>query len=150
MTERARGGGVRFVIAEDDDDDYMLTEQALRAAGVGDGLERARDGEELLDLLRARTRAERRRLVVLLDLNMPRMDGRDSLRAMREDPDLRGIPVVVLTTSGNPQDIRSTYDMGGSSYIRKPARWQDLVELARLLKTYWVDTVELPSEGVPA
>ena len=86
--------------------------------------------------------------LILLDLNMPRKDGREALRELKADPALRRIPVVVLTTSRAEDDIRHTYDLGGNSFIIKPSAFADLVEILKTLSAYWFETVKLPEEAV--
>ena len=103
------------------------------------------DGVELMaHLNNARGKTGRRPDLILLDLNMPRKDGRQTLADIKSDPDLRSIPTVILTTSRNEDDIAGCYDLGANSYIVKPTRYSDLLDVASSLKHYWVDTVELP------
>jgi len=82
--------------------------------------------------------------LILLDLNMPRMDGREALREIKADPSLRSIPVVVLTTSRAEEDIYRTYDLGVSSFIAKPVTFEGLVDVMKVLGRYWFEIVELP------
>jgi CheY-like chemotaxis protein len=107
------------------------------------------DGEELLAYLRGEGKfsGQPRRLpgLILLDLNMPRMDGRTALKHIKADPELRRIPVIVLTTSKAEEDILRTYDLGVSSFITKPVSFEGLVDVVRTLNHYWIEIVELPA-----
>ncbi|MGH8625049.1 MAG: response regulator, partial [Gammaproteobacteria bacterium] len=136
--------------ADDDADDRLLTQDAMRDARVLNELRFVEDGEELMDYLYRRGRyaepssAPRPRLI-LLDLNMPKKDGREALQEIKADPDLRRIPVVVLTTSKAEEDIYRSYDLGASSFITKPVTFEGLVELMKAMGQYWIEFVELPS-----
>ena len=138
-----------ILIAEDDDDDFLLTEQALHEARLLNPLARATDGQDLMDHLEHRGRYRDRRLypvpsLVLLDLNMPRKDGREALREIKANPQLRQIPVVVLTTSKAEEDILRSYDLGVNSFIIKPVTFGGLVEAVKVLGRYWFELVKLP------
>ena len=87
--------------------------------------------------------------MIILDLNMPKMDGREALREIKADPLLRRIPIVVMTTSKAEEDIYRTYDLGVNSFITKPVTFEGLVDVMRVLGTYWIEIVELPDRGVP-
>jgi len=142
-------GSIMIVIADDDADDRMLIEDAFRESRLANPLAFAEDGQDLLDLLRAQGRHEGKPLkhqpgLILLDLNMPRMDGRAALKALKADPELRRIPVVVLTTSKAEEDILRTYDLGVSSFISKPVTFDGLVDVVRTLNHYWIEIVQLP------
>ena len=139
-----------ILIAEDDDDDYLLTEQALKEEHLLNPIKRVVDGADLMDYLRHQ--GPYRDLpespapsLILLDLNMPRKDGREALREIKSDEKLRRCPVVVLTTSRADEDIVRSYQLGVNSFITKPVTFQGLVEAVRLLGRYWFDLVELPS-----
>lgn len=139
-----------LLVAEDDDDDYLLIKDALAKAGMTHEIRWVKNGEELMDFLLKRGAAAGRRdegqaILILLDLNMPRKDGREVLREIKSHPSLRRIPVIVLTTSRAQEDIDKCYDMGVCSYMRKPANFGELVEAAKLVERYWMDFVELPS-----
>lgn len=136
-----------ILVADDDADDRLLVEEALEESGLEVDLAFVHDGEELLAFLRekgAHAGPKQRPSVILLDLRMPRMDGREALVHMKADPDLKTIPVVILTTSRNADDILATYNSGVNSFIVKPSKYNDLVEVMRTLGHYWFDTVELP------
>ena len=143
--------GERIVIlmADDDADDRKLTQMALAESRLANDVHMVEDGEELLDYLLHRgaysdPRTAPRPGVILLDLNMPRMDGREALREIKADPDLRSIPMVVLTTSEEDEDIFRSYDLGASSYITKPVTFDALVQVMRELGNYWFQIVRLP------
>lgn len=143
---------ITLLLAEDDPDDRMLIRDALREAKLANDLHVVEDGEELLDYLHRRGRhasaAEAPRPgLILLDLNMPRKDGREALQEIKADPELRQIPVVVLTTSKAEEDVFRSYDLGANSFITKPVTFQSLVEVMRTLEKYWFEIVELPREG---
>lgn len=138
-----------ILLAEDDPDDRVLIEHAYRSSGGREPLVFVEDGEELLDYLRGRGRfvpAPPRPELILLDLNMPRKDGREALAELKADPDLRRIPVVVLTTSGTPEDVARAYALGANSYVRKPDSFATLVGTLRALRTWWLDVVTLPGD----
>lgn len=139
-----------ILLAEDDDDDFELTRAGLAEARVLNDLRRVRDGEELLDYLRRRGRFAGPEPVptpslILLDLNMPRKDGREALREIKQSARLRSIPIVVLTTSRSEEDVLRSYDLGVSSFIQKPVGFADLVEVLRVFGRYWFEIVELPA-----
>lgn len=137
---------IMILMADDDADDRILTKEALEESRVLNELRFVEDGEELMDYLKKRgkyTDAPRPGLI-LLDLNMPRKDGREALKEIKADPDLRRIPVVVMTTSKAEEDIFRSYDLGASSFITKPVTFDRLVELMKALGRYWVEFVELP------
>ena len=141
-----------IVVADDDPDDQLLIQEAFRKTALSGTVTVANDGVELLDYLNDHRGLgdARRPDLVLLDLNMPRMDGREALAAIKGDPDLRAIPIVVLTTSGDEDDILKTYTLGASSYIRKPVTFTELVESVEHINKYWFSIVELPPHGQSA
>lgn len=143
---------ITILMADDDPDDRLLTQQALEESKLANRLYFVEDGEELLEFLR-RTgryapdtgRDAPRPGVILLDLNMPRMDGREALQEIKADPDLRRVPIVVLTTSRAEADILRSYDIGANSFISKPVSFQELVEVMKGFGRYWFTIVELPA-----
>lgn len=140
------GQPIIILMADDDADDRMLAKEALEESRVLNELHFVEDGEELIEFLKQRGRyadAPRPGLI-LLDLNMPRKDGREALKEIKADSELRRIPVVVMTTSKAEEDIFRSYDLGASSFITKPVTFDRLVELMRTLGQYWVEFVELP------
>jgi CheY-like chemotaxis protein len=143
---------VTFVIADDDADDRLLLADAFRESRLRNPLVFVEDGIELIDYLKRRDKYADRKdndpTLVLLDLNMPRMDGRTALTAIKSDPELRRFPVVVFTTSRSEEDIVRSYDLGVNSFITKPVTFDALVEVVRSLNHYWIDIVELPTPRV--
>jgi CheY-like chemotaxis protein len=141
---------ITILICDDDEDDRALTQQALEDAHISNDLRFVEDGEQLLDYLYQRgeysgeTGAAPRPGLILLDLNMPKMDGREALVRMKGDPTLLDIPVVVLTTSGLDADIVDCYQLGVNSFITKPVTFSGLVEAMNVLGRYWLEIVELP------
>jgi len=136
------------LIAEDDDDHYLLAKDAFIEIGDSVDLRWVKDGVELLDyLLRRGHYAEPKKAprpwLILLDLNMPRKDGRQALQEIKANPDLKSIPLVVLTTSRNEEDVQLAYGLG-ASFIRKPVRLEQIIEVIRSLSRYWLETVEHP------
>lgn len=147
----SRKSTLLIVIADDDADDRMLIEDAFRESRLANPIAFVGDGIELLDLLRgtgsyANSPSRGRPGLILLDLNMPRMDGRTALSHIKADPALRRIPVVVLTTSKADEDILRTYDLGVNSFITKPVSFEALVDVVRTLNHYWLEIVELPPQ----
>jgi CheY-like chemotaxis protein len=147
---RARRKRITILMAEDDEDDRLLTKEALEENPLINDLRFVEDGEELLDYLNRRgTYADRARSprpgLILLDLNMPRKDGREALQEIKGDPRLREIPVVILTTSKADEDIHRSYALGANSYITKPVTFAGMVEMTRTLGRYWFELVELPT-----
>lgn len=137
-----------ILMADDDEDDRMLAQDALTESGTQARLEFVSDGVELLEYLHNVVRPEtpvRAPDLLLLDLNMPRLDGRAALREIKSDPALCKLPVVVLTTSNSADDIDACYAGGANSYIIKAVTFQGLVETMRNLGSYWAETVQLPS-----
>ena len=141
---------IHIVMAEDDPDDRMLTRRALKKSRLVNTFKTVEDGEELMDYLYQRgPYAEKeapRPGLILLDLNMPRMDGREALQRIKSDSDLRRIPVIVLTTSEAEQDIVESYDLGVNAYVTKPVTFEGLVDAIQALGDFWFEIVKLPSE----
>jgi CheY-like chemotaxis protein len=137
------------LMADDDPADCLLTEKAFRRAKVESPLHVVHDGAELMDYLKQRGKYADpndapRPSLILLDLNMPVMSGREFLEQLGEEPELRRIPVVVLTTSEDERDIVSSYDLGANAYMVKPAAFDDMVSVAKLVKAHWLEAVRLP------
>jgi len=140
---------ITILMADDDADDRQLTNEALEDARLINDIRFVEHGEELLDYLHRRGKyappvEAPRPGLILLDLNMPRKDGRTVLKEIKSDPDLRTIPVVVLTTSKSDEDIYRSYDLGVNSYIVKPVTFEALVDTLQTLEKYWFEIVELP------
>lgn len=138
-----------ILLADDDPDDRLLVQDAVNESGWDGQLRCVENGEELLDYLRRRGKyaapAEAPRPgVIVLDLNMPRKDGREALQEIKAEPELRRIPVVVLTTSKADTDIARLYELGASSFIPKPVHFEGLLNVVRALGHYWFQVVELP------
>ncbi|MFZ0041085.1 MAG: response regulator [Solirubrobacteraceae bacterium] len=133
-------------MAEDDEDDRELARDAFADAGVKGKIEFVFDGQELVDHLRkvARDPLSERPTLIVLDLNMPRKDGREALAELKSDDVLCEIPVIVLTTSRDLADVQSCYCAGASSYVAKPVTHSGLVDVMRQIKNYWFEFVELP------
>ena len=144
---------ITILMADDDEDDRMFAKDALVEARLYNEVYFVEDGQELMDFLNhcdkyADLNGSPRPGLILLDLNMPRKDGREALQEIKADPDLRRIPVVVLTTSKAQEDIYRTYDLGVSSYITKPVSFDGLVEVMKALSRYWFEIVSLPEESL--
>jgi CheY-like chemotaxis protein len=145
---------ITILICDDDEDDRMLTQQALEDAHVSNSIRFVEDGEQLLDYLYQRGRyagetgLAPRPGLILLDLNMPKLDGREALTAIKKDKSLHDIPIVVLSTSRFDEDIIRSYELGVNSFITKPVTFSGLVAAMNILGRYWLEIVELPP--VPA
>ncbi len=139
-----------IIIADDDGDDRMLIEDAFQESRLANPLIFVENGVELLECLRGEGKfvggpaAKKKPGLILLDLNMPKMDGRTALAHLKADPDLRRIPVIVLTTSKAEEDVFRTYDLGVNSFITKPVSFEALVDVVRTLNHYWIEIVQLP------
>jgi CheY-like chemotaxis protein len=146
-----REGPIRILLAEDDPDDRMLTRRAIVESRVTTTFAAVENGEELMRYLYQEGEygspdAPPRPDLILLDLNMPRMDGREALREIKSDSELRRIPVVVLTTSEAEQDILESYDLGVNAFVTKPVTFEALTDAMRSLGEFWFDLVKLPPE----
>lgn len=142
---------ITILVADDDADDRMMIEEALKENRLANDLRFVKDGEELMSYLERRGEyrdAERspRPGIILLDLNMPKKDGREALAEIKSNPSLRSIPVVVLTTSKVQEDVYRTYNLGVNSFIRKPVTFDAFIALTREIGRYWFEIVELPGE----
>ncbi len=140
---------IRILMAEDDREDQMLVQKAFREARSINHLTFVNDGEELLQYLRHQGKyaGAPQPDVLLLDLNMPKMDGREALKEIKSDPDLRSLPVIILTTSSADEDVVRTYALGANSYIQKPVTFEKMVEVVDTLGRYWLGIVKLPPNG---
>jgi CheY-like chemotaxis protein len=142
---------ITLLMAEDDEDDRLLTRVALAKSRLANELRFVEDGEELMDYLLRRGKyvdpsSSPRPGLILLDLNMPRKDGREALQEIKSTPALRRIPIVVMTTSQADQDVARSYDLGANSYVTKPVTMDSLVEVLQALGRYWFEIVELPTD----
>ena len=150
MTREKNKIPITILVCDDDEDDRLLTRQALEGAHIANSLRFVDDGEQLLDYLYQRgkyageTGSAPRPGLILLDLNMPKMDGREALKVIKGDKTLHDIPIVVLSTSGLDEDIVRSYQLGVNSFITKPVTFSGLVEAMNVLGRYWLEIVELP------
>lgn len=149
MSDRRRP--VTILMADDDPEDREFAREALEGSRLANDFRTVSDGVELLAYLRREGEwgepgSAPRPGLILLDLKMPRMDGLEALREIRSDPELRNLPVVVLTTSGADEDIARSYELGANSYIRKPVTFEGLVEALGAVGRYWFEVVEIPGE----
>jgi CheY-like chemotaxis protein len=140
---------ITVLVAEDDPDDRLFIKEAFRESGFLPDLRFVEDGEELMDYLRREgeyslPETSPRPGLILLDLNLPKKDGREALAEIKADPDLRRFPVVVVTTSKVKEDILRCYDAGANSYITKPVRIADLLDAIKALGKYWLEIASLP------
>ena len=146
---KPNGQPIIILMADDDADDRLLCQQALEESRVLNDLYFVEDGEQLMDYLNRRGKYASvdapRPGLILLDLNMPRKDGREALREIKANPELRRIPIVVMTTSQAEEDIFRSYDLGANSFVTKPVTFDRLVDLMKALGHFWVEFVEFPN-----
>lgn len=140
---------ITILMADDDADDRLLTRDALEESRVVNDLRFVENGQELMDYLKHRGKfadpdSAPRPGLILLDLNMPKKDGRAALEEIKSDPDLRRIPIIIMTTSQAEEDIFRSYDLGANSFITKPVTFERLVDLMKTMGKYWIEFVELP------
>jgi CheY-like chemotaxis protein len=142
-----------ILMADDDEDDVLLTSKALKKGKLLNTLFSVSNGEELLDYLLRRGTYEGANDaiaplpgLILLDLNMPKKDGREALREIKAHPQLQDIPIVVFTTSKAEEDIYRTYKLGVNSFVTKPVTFEKLIEVMQALGKYWFEVVTLPSK----
>lgn len=144
-----RSKSVVILVADDDPDDRMLTKEAFEENKLNNELRFVENGEELMDYLHQRgkynTSNAPRPGLILLDLNMPKKDGREALEEIKQNPELKRIPVVVLTTSKAEKDIDNSYNLGANSFITKPVTFENLVKVTSRLGQYWLKLVNLPN-----
>lgn len=143
------GKAITILVADDDSDDRDMIREALEENRLANDLRFVVDGEDLMDYLLARNKYAPPAVapkpgLILLDLNMPKKDGREALREIKSNPELRQIPVVVLTTSKAEEDIFRTYNLGSNSFVTKPVTFDSLVATMKALGRYWLEIVELP------
>lgn len=142
-----------ILVADDDEDDQLFTKEAFEESKLDIDMRFVNDGLELLDYLKQRNKYANpdtcpRPALILLDLNMPKMDGREALREIKHDETLRMIPVVALTTSKAEKDVLKTYELGINSFITKPVTIDDFIEIASTLGHYWLEIVQLPQKNI--
>jgi chemotaxis family two-component system response regulator Rcp1 len=147
LTIEALGRPAQLLLVEDNSGDVMLTQAAFQDAKVANNLSVARDGEQAMSMLRREGQhaAQPTPDLILLDLNLPRMDGREVLQAIRSDPALSRIPVIVLTSSNADMDILKSYDLKANGYIVKPVDFERLQEIVACIESFWFTVVVLPS-----
>ena len=148
MSAAPVAGPIEILMVEDSVDDIEITMEALKDAKVRNNLTAVRDGVEAMAYLRRQGefRGATRPDVILLDLNMPRMDGRQVLEAIKSDPELQRIPVVVLTTSEADEDILRAYELHANCYITKPVDMSQFIKVVRSIEDFWFTVVRLPPE----
>ena len=146
MTERPSDDAVEILLVEDNPGDVRLTQEVLKEGGVPNRLHVAVDGVEALQFLRGEAPFEDavRPDLILLDLNLPKKDGREVLAEIKEDEVLRRIPVVILTTSSAEADIMRTYDLHANCYITKPVDLEQFIEVVKFIEGFWLTIVRLP------
>jgi len=139
---------IPILMADDDPDDRILMLEALAENKIPNSIYFVEDGEELLDYLEKKGKYAVQPCItpgiIFLDLNMPKVDGRQALKKIKGDPKLRKIPILILTTSKAELDILEAYELGVNSFITKPAKFEELVKVTREIGTYWFGTVTLP------
>src|SRR5918911_4225304 len=146
---------ITILMADDDADDRLMTREAFEESHLANDLRFVADGVELMDYLKRRGKysdpgTSPRPGLILLDLNMPKKDGREALEEIKNDPALRSIPVVVLTTSKEEEDIHRSYQLHVNAYITKPVTFEALVAVVQALGKFWLEIVELPKNGSEA
>ncbi len=145
-----KGKPITILMADDDADDRLMTKEAFEESKLVNDLRFVEDGVELLDYLKRRGKYEDpatspRPGLILLDLNMPKKDGREALAEIKADPNLKSIRIVILTTSKAEEDIYRTYDLSAASYITKPVTFAAMTEVVKVLGKYWLEIVALPT-----
>lgn len=143
---------ITILMADDDADDRLMTKEAFEESRLANDLRFVEDGVELMDYLQRRGKysdpaTSPRPGLILLDLNMPKKDGREALKEIKADPNLKCIRIVILTTSKAEEDIYRTYNLGASSYITKPVTFAGMAEVIKTVGKYWLEIVELPGDG---
>lgn len=140
---------IRILMADDDEDDRLLMQEAMDEVKLGNKIDFVEDGEELMQFLRREgkyktLKGELMPGLILIDLNMPKKDGRQALKEIKSDPLLKRIPVSILTTSKAEEDVIRTYDLGVNSFLTKPVSFESLVAVMRTVTDYWLHIVRLP------
>lgn len=140
------GDAVRILLVEDNPADVRLTREALREAKVANGLEIVEDGVEAIEYLNKRGRYRDARLpdLILLDLNLPRMDGREVLAQVKADPEFARIPIVILTTSKTEEDVIRSYELHANCFITKPVDFEQFAKVVQSIERFWFEVVKLP------
>jgi CheY-like chemotaxis protein len=140
---------IQILLVEDSPDDILLTEEALHDAKIANTLHSVMDGEEAMRFLRGEGEhaGAPRPDVMILDLNLPKKDGREVLREVKADPELRQIPVIVLSTSGAAEDILGAYDQHVNAYVQKPVDFDEFIRAVRAIEEFWLSIVRLPNQA---
>lgn len=137
-----------IIVADDDTDDQFMLKEAFSSLNFDKEICSVENGEELLDYLNKKGKFSDVSLpvpkLILLDLNMPKIDGRQCLRLIKENKNLCKIPIIIFSTSNNPEDISQSYELGANSYIIKPYSYNELVEIIEVIKKYWFSIVKIP------
>lgn len=146
---------ITILMADDDADDRLMTKEAFEESRLANDLRFVEDGVELMDYLQRRGKysdpaTSPRPGLILLDLNMPKKDGREALKEIKADPNLKCVRIVILTTSKAEEDIYRTYNLGAASYITKPVTFAGMAEVIKTVGKYWLEIVELPGDGIGA
>lgn len=143
---------IEILIADDDAEDRMLIQDALKESRLKNNVQYVENGEELIQYLHNKGKYSDQKKhptpgIILLDLNMPKKDGREALKEIKGDENLKNIPIIILTTSKAEEDVLKTYNLGANSFITKPVTFSAMVEVMNTLKKYWFEIVELPGEN---
>ena len=148
MNSTREGRPIQILMAEDNPDDIELTVEALKDSRVRNHLIVVKDGEEAISYLQGKGKYQHavRPDLILLDLNMPKKNGRDVLREIKNDPKLKRIPVVILTTSQAEEDIAHTYDLHANCYITKPVDFNQFLKVVKSIEDFWLTVVKLPPQ----
>jgi two-component system response regulator len=137
-----------ILVADDDTDDQFMLKEAFASLNFDKEIRTVENGEELLDYLNVKGKFSNELLpvpkLILLDLNMPKIDGRQCLRLIKANPQYCKIPIIIFSTSNNPEDISQSYELGANSYIIKPYSYNELVEIIDVIKKYWFSVVKIP------
>ena len=149
MNSQSTPRPIHILMVEDDPADVRLTREALKNKKVHTTMDTVEDGLEAMAYLHKEGvyAGKPRPDLILLDLNMPRMDGREVLSELKKDPRLKSIPVIVLTTSEGEEDILSAYDMNANCYITKPVDWKQFIRVVELIEDFWLTVVKLPKDS---
>lgn len=148
MPDQSRNEKIVILIADDNPGDRVLIEKALQASGVDNQLFFAEDGQELINYMNEAvlySDLHKFSHLILLDLNMPRLNGMDTLKILKTDRRFKQIPVVVLTSSSLDKDVSAAYELGANSYFMKPSNYKQFLDLVKLLETYWLKKATLPA-----
>jgi len=145
MTNRLLPRSQPILIVEDSPDDFEATKRAFSKANLRNHITHCESGESALAYLRAETNEKPG--IILLDLNMPGLDGRKTLEIIKKTENLKKIPIVILTTSNDERDVQACYELGANTYIQKPVDFDGLIAAIRRLKEYWFEIALLPKEG---